>query len=164
MPFHFCFLSFFFSVTLPAVRISLLFQFQNLVSTEDVADPGLLKIPWPPLVCHRRFWLHKCPWYWAAWSRNFIAQSWVINIKYSARLSSMFVRNRWEIYTSSPPNKDGKMVHFGFWTRRGRDEEIKRGFCFLFLFRSGGSRRAGYSTLFPGSCQTGTLNRKTINF
>ena len=26
----------------------------------------------------------------------------------------MFVRNRWEIYTSSPPNKDGKMVHFGF--------------------------------------------------
>ena len=26
----------------------------------------------------------------------------------------MFIRNRWEIYTSSPPNKDGKMVHFGF--------------------------------------------------
>ena len=26
----------------------------------------------------------------------------------------MFVRNGWEIYTSSPPNKDGKMVHFGF--------------------------------------------------
>ena len=26
----------------------------------------------------------------------------------------MFVRNRWEIYTSSPPNKDGKMVHFSF--------------------------------------------------
>ena len=26
----------------------------------------------------------------------------------------MFVRNRWEIYTSSPSNKDGKMVHFGF--------------------------------------------------
>ena len=26
----------------------------------------------------------------------------------------MIVRNRWEIYTSSPPNKDGKMVHFGF--------------------------------------------------
>ena len=26
----------------------------------------------------------------------------------------MFVRNRWDSYTSSPPNKDGKMVHFGF--------------------------------------------------
>ena len=26
----------------------------------------------------------------------------------------MFVRNRCEIYTSSPSNKDGKMVHFGF--------------------------------------------------
>ena len=26
----------------------------------------------------------------------------------------MIVRNRWEIYTFSPPNKDGKMVHFGF--------------------------------------------------
>ena len=26
----------------------------------------------------------------------------------------MIVRNRWEIYTSPPPNKDGKMVHFGF--------------------------------------------------
>ena len=43
-----------------------------------------------------------------------MAQSRVINIKYSARLSSMFVRNKWEIYTSSPLNKDGKMVHFGF--------------------------------------------------
>ena len=38
----------------------------------------------------------------------------MINIKFFARLSSMFVRNRWEIYTSSPSNKDGKMVHFGF--------------------------------------------------
>ena len=28
--------------------------------------------------------------------------------------SPMFVRNRWKIYTSSPPNKDGKMVYFGF--------------------------------------------------
>ena len=26
----------------------------------------------------------------------------------------MFLRNRWEIYTSSRSNKDGKMVHFGF--------------------------------------------------
>ena len=26
----------------------------------------------------------------------------------------MFPRNRWEIYTSSRSNKDGKMVHFGF--------------------------------------------------
>ena len=26
----------------------------------------------------------------------------------------MFVRNRWEIYNSSSPNKDGKMVHFVF--------------------------------------------------
>ena len=26
----------------------------------------------------------------------------------------MFVRNRWKSFTSSPPNKDGKMVHFGF--------------------------------------------------
>ena len=28
----------------------------------------------------------------------------------------MFVRNRWDSYsyTSFPPNKDGKMVHFGF--------------------------------------------------
>ena len=60
------------------------------------------------------FCFHKCPGYWAAWGRNFIAQSWVINIKYSARLSSMIVRNRWKMYTSSPPNKDGKMVHFGF--------------------------------------------------
>ena len=38
----------------------------------------------------------------------------VLSVKYSARLSSMFVRNTWEIYTSFPPNKDGKMVHFGF--------------------------------------------------
>ena len=38
----------------------------------------------------------------------------MVNIKYFARLSSMFVRNRWEIYTFSPPHKDGKMVHFGF--------------------------------------------------
>ena len=38
----------------------------------------------------------------------------MINIKFFARLSSMFLRNRWEIYTSSPSNKDGKMVHFGF--------------------------------------------------
>ena len=26
----------------------------------------------------------------------------------------MFVRNRWDLFTSSPANKDGKMVHFGF--------------------------------------------------
>ena len=114
MPFYFCFLSFFFSVTLPAVRISLLFFFLNLVSTEDVTDPGLLKIPLTLTSLSPWFCLQKCPLYWAAWGRNFIAQSWVINIKYSARLSSMFVRNRWEIYTSSPSNKDGKMVHFGF--------------------------------------------------
>ena len=38
----------------------------------------------------------------------------MINIKFFAKLSSMFLRNRWEIYTSSPSNKDGKMVHFGF--------------------------------------------------
>ena len=35
-------------------------------------------------------------------------------MKYSARLSSLFVQNGWEIYTSSPPNKDGKMEHFVF--------------------------------------------------
>ena len=39
----------------------------------------------------------------------------------------MFLRNRWEIYTSFPSNKDGKMVHFGFravssmiWEGEGR--------------------------------------------
>ena len=77
-------------------------------------DPGLLKIPLTLSSLSSWFCLHKYPGYWAAWGRNFIAQSWVINIMYSARLSSMIVRNRWKISTSSPPNKDGKIVHFGF--------------------------------------------------
>ena len=32
----------------------------------------------------------------------------------------MFVRNRWDSYTSSPSNKDGKMVHFGFCAELSR--------------------------------------------
>ena len=55
----------------------------------------------------------------------------------------MFIRNRWEIYTSSPPNKDGKMVHFGFcavssmiWgggEGRGGEGRGVGGFAVLFL-------------------------------
>ena len=63
----------------------------------------------------------------------------MINIKFFARLSSMFVRNRWEIYTSSPSNKDGKMVHFGFcavssliFLGGGGEGEVGYGCCFIF--------------------------------
>ena len=63
----------------------------------------------------------------------------MINIKFFARLSSMFVRNRWEIYTSSPSKKDGKMVHFGFCA-------VSSLIC--FFLGGGGGRGGGLRLLF----------------
>ena len=50
----------------------------------------------------------------------------------------MFVRNRREIYTSFPPNKDGKMVHFGFCAVSSM----------MFFFGGGGEWCFGFAVSF----------------
>ena len=42
----------------------------------------------------------------------------------------MFVQNRWEIYTPSPLNKDGKMLHFLY----GVIHDLEGGWACCFIF------------------------------